>query len=377
MPVRVMIIAGESSGELYGAMLARRLKELWPGLLLLGIGGEKMEAAGVELLSTINSAFGGIGALSSVKHLIASYKKVKEVLKTIRVDAVVLIDFPDFNLKVAKAAKKSGIKVLYYVSPQVWAWRMGRIKKVARRSDVIAAILPFEPEIYEKENVYCEFVGHPIVEELNTHIIDKEALIKEFSLAADRPVVGILPGSRAGELNRHLPVLIDAIKIMKLRHPEFQYLIPIAPNLDIATYGTMLTELESLGVKFADGRAVEVLSICDLAVVKSGTAAFQAALIGVPIVVIYKMAPLDYNIIKRIIEVKYINLVNLIYDAPIVKELIQEMAVPEAIAEELIKLHEDVDLRNETLDKFKRLREIFDQKNPTNRVAELIAELTA
>ncbi|MEO5359543.1 MAG: lipid-A-disaccharide synthase [Nitrospirota bacterium] len=377
MPVRVMIIAGESSGELYGAMLARRLKEMWPDLLLLGIGGEKMEASGVELLSGINSAFGGVGALSSVKHLIASYKKLKDVFKTIRVDVVVLIDFPDFNLKVAKAAKKSGIKVLYYVSPQVWAWRMGRIKKVARRSDVIAAILPFEPEIYAKENVYCEFVGHPIVEELNTHVIDKNALMREFSLDAERPVIGMLPGSRTGELGRHLPVLIDTIKILKSQRPEFQYLMPIAPNLTIGEFGQMFAELAALDVKLIDGRAVEVLSICDLAVVKSGTAAFQAALIGVPIVVIYKMAALDYNIIKRIIEVKYINLVNLIYDAPVVKELIQEMAVPEAIVGELLKLYEDIDLRSETLEKFKRLREIFDQKNPTNRVAELIAQLIA
>ncbi|KWT91857.1 lipid-A-disaccharide synthase [Candidatus Magnetominusculus xianensis] len=372
-----MIIAGESSGELYGAMLARRLREMWPDLLLLGIGGEKMEASGVELLSGINSAFGGVGALSSVKHLIASYKKLKDVFKTIRVDVVVLIDFPDFNLKVAKAAKKSGIKVLYYVSPQVWAWRMGRIKKVARRSDVIAAILPFEPEIYAKENVYCEFVGHPIVEELNTHVIDKNALMREFSLDAERPVIGMLPGSRQGELGRHLPVLIDTIKILKLQHPEFQYLMPIAPNLTIGEFGQMFAELAALDVKLIDGRAVEALSICDLGVVKSGTAAFQAALIGVPIVVIYKMGALDYNIIRRIIEVKYINLVNLIYDAPVVKELIQEMAVPEAIAGELLKLYEDIDLRSETLEKFKRLREIFDQKNPTNRVAELIAQLIA
>ncbi|MCG6551585.1 MAG: lipid-A-disaccharide synthase [Candidatus Magnetominusculus sp. LBB02] len=372
-----MIIAGEASGELYGAMLAVRLKEMWPGLLLLGIGGEKMEAVGVELLSGINSAFGGVGALSSVRHLIASYRKVKDVFRTVRVDVVVLIDFPDFNLKVAKAAKKCGIKVLYYVSPQVWAWRMGRIKKVARRSDIIAAILPFEPEIYAKENVYCEFVGHPIAEELKNHPVDKAAVRREFSIDGSRPVVGILPGSRGSELRRHLPVLIDAVKILKVRHPEFQYLMPIAPNLAVDTFGAMLVELESLGVKFTDGRAVEVLSVCNLAVVKSGTAAFQAALIGVPVVVIYKMAALDYNIIKRIIEVKYINLVNLIYDAPVVKELIQDMAVPEAVAGELIKLYEDEDLRNETLEKFRRLREIFDQKNPTNRVAEMVAQLTA
>ncbi|MBF0458825.1 MAG: lipid-A-disaccharide synthase [Nitrospirae bacterium] len=377
MPVRVMIIAGESSGELYGAMLAKRLKEQWPAVRLLGIGGEKMEAAGVELISGINSAFGIVGAVSSITHLIAAYRKVKDVFKTIRVDVVVLIDFPDFNLKVAKAAKKMGIKVLYYVSPQVWAWRMGRIKKVARRSDVIAAILPFEPEIYAKENVYCEFVGHPIAEELKTHVVDKDAVRREFSLDAKHPVVGIFPGSRAAELNRHLPVLIDTIKIMNARHSEFQYIMPIAPNIAIETFGAMFKDLAALGVKLSDGRAVDVLSVCDLAIVKSGTAAFQAALIGVPLVVIYKVGALDYNIIKMIIEVKYINLVNLIYDAPVVKELIQEMAVPETIAGELIKLYEDDNLRNETLEKFKRLREIFDRKNPTNRVAELIAELIA
>ncbi|QWR76280.1 lipid-A-disaccharide synthase [Candidatus Magnetomonas plexicatena] len=376
MPLRVMIIAGESSGELYGALLAKKLKEKWPDVFLLGVGGSKMETEGVELIAGITSAFGIFGAISSVKKLFGTYRKLTEIFKTKRVDVLVLIDFPDFNLFVAKAAKKYGIKVLYYVSPQVWAWRTGRIKKIAERSHIIAAILPFEPEMYEKEGTDCEFVGHPAMEELLQHVSDAKSLKEEFSLNPDAPVLGIFPGSRDGELKRHLPVIVDTIKAIKSAHSEFQFIIAVAPNLHIERYKALFTTLRALEVKFVAERSLDVLAVSDVALMKSGTAAFQAALMGIPLVVFYKMPAIEFRIAKIIIDVSHINLANLIMEREVVKELIQDDATPARISAEILSLYEDSAKRESMTDDFKRLRALFESKNPTDEVVKIIANLT-
>ncbi|MBF0518310.1 MAG: lipid-A-disaccharide synthase [Nitrospirae bacterium] len=376
MPLRVMIIAGESSGELYGALLAKKLREKWPNLFLLGVGGKKMETEGVELVAGITGAFGIFGAISSIKTLFGTYRKLIKIFKTKRIDVLVLIDFPDFNLFVAKAAKKYGIKVLYYVSPQVWAWRTGRIKKIAARSHIIAAILPFEPEMYEKAGTDCEFVGHPAMEELLQHVSDAESLKAEFSINPDAPVFGIFPGSRHGELKRHLPVIVDTIKTIKAVHPEFQFVIALAPNLHIEKYKAQFTALNSLGVKFVAERSLDVLAVSDVALMKSGTAAFQAALMGVPLVVFYKMPAVEFRIAKMIIDVSHINLANLIMEREVVKELIQNDATSAKISAEILALYEDSAKRQAMTDDFKRLRALFESKNPTDEVVKIIANLT-
>jgi lipid-A-disaccharide synthase len=340
------------------------------------VGGKKMEAQGVELIAGITGAFGIFGAVSSVKKLFGTYRKLVEIFKTKRVDVLVLIDFPDFNLFVAKAAKKYGIKVLYYVSPQVWAWRTGRIKKIAERSHIIAAILPFEPEMYEKEGTDCEFVGHPAMEELMQHVSDAELLRKEFSIEPDAPVLGIFPGSRHGELKRHLPVITEAIKLIKARRPDFQFVIAVAPNLHIEKYKKLFAALKEHGVKFVAERSLDVLAISNVALMKSGTAAFQAALMGVPLVVFYKMPAIEFRIAKLIIDVSHINLANLIMEREVVKELIQDDATPERITEEIVALYEDSAKRQAMTDDFQRLRALFESKNPTDEVVKIIANLT-
>ncbi|MCI4625974.1 MAG: lipid-A-disaccharide synthase [Candidatus Magnetoovum sp. WYHC-5] len=323
---RIMIIAGESSGELYAAMLAKKLRLRLPDVELIGIGGKKMEAEGIELIDTITGAFGLVEAFSSLKKLLSTYKKVVNILTILKVDLLVLIDFPEFNLMVAKKANRLGIKILYYVSPQVWAWRQGRIKKIAHLSVKIAAILPFEPKLYEPYGGNCEFVGHPIAEEIRALKVDKETFFTKNLLCPDKPVIAILPGSRHSELQRLLPVLIEAITLLKNKYQYLQFILSVAPNIEEHHFKEHFNTLKTLGVIISKENASIILSTSHTAIIASGTAAFQGALIGIPMVVIYKLSWLTYILAKQLIKVKYVNLTNLIFDKPIIPELIQEHA---------------------------------------------------
>ncbi len=371
-----MIIAGEASGELYGALLAKGLRERWPDISLVGVGGRQMADAGVELIGYITGAFGLIEALSALVSLSRTYRKITSLFKTLRVDVLVLIDFPDFNLRVAASAKRHGIKVLYYVSPQVWAWRHGRIKTIGRLTDKIAVLLPFEPEVYAREAIDCEFVGHPVVEEIKGHVVDRAALFEEFSLDPQSPVLALLPGSRHSEVERHLPVIVESVRVLKKKWPDFQYIIPLVSHLDQARYRGTLDELMALGVVIIQDRAIDVMSISTLAVITSGTAAFQAAIIGVPMVVIYRLSAFTYYSGRLLIKVRYINLVNLIHDTEVVKELIQDNATPEMIVHEIERLYQDSAARAQMLNVFSHLGSLYEHKDPTKRVVEMIAELT-
>ncbi|MFH0932826.1 MAG: lipid-A-disaccharide synthase, partial [Nitrospirota bacterium] len=247
----VMIVAGESSGELYGSLLAQALKSKYPDVHILGVGGDRMSKAGVELISRISGAFGLTELLTALKDLKVTFKRTTEAMRKFMPHVLVLIDYPDFNIKVAEFAKTLGIKILYYVSPQVWAWRKGRVKKIAGLVDRMAVVLPFEAEIYRKAGVPCEFVGHPIVEEIETvlqsinpppppftkggkgGIIDPELRTSfkvSLGLEADLPLLSLLPGSRPHELKRLLPLMIEVVRQLKKGFSNYQFCIPLAPN---------------------------------------------------------------------------------------------------------------------------------------------------
>ena len=309
----IMIVAGESSGELYGSLLAKALKSKWPDVHIMGVGGEKMSEAGVELISSISDAFGLTEAISAFGKIKAAFNKTVEALKQCRPAVLVLIDYPDFNLKVAKLARSLGIKILYYVSPQVWAWRKGRVKKIAGLVDRMAVILPFEEEIYRNAGIPCEFIGHPVLEEIESVIgssksfgVQGSALSEEhrslfktaLGLEPDRPLLSLLPGSRPSELKRHLPLIIEVVRRFK-RDPEisekgYQLCMPLTLNTDETGYHSYLETLRQEGVIIKKGESVKVLAASDLAVVASGTATLQTAFLEVPMVVVYKLAPLTY-----------------------------------------------------------------------------------
>ena len=392
----IMIVAGESSGELYGSLLARALKSKRPDLYIIGVGGERMEKAGVELVSSTSDAFGLLEAVSAYRKVKAVFKKAVDAIGKFMPDVLILIDYPDFNIRLAKIAKRLGIKILYYVSPQVWAWRKGRVKKIAGIVDRMAVILPFEEKIYREAGLNCEFVGHPILEEIESVLqssVGARSSSKESSpvsrslfktalgLDSDKPLLSLLPGSRPHELNRLLPLMIEIVRQFK-SDPEInsgkncQFCIPLAPNTDESRYGLYLEALKQEGVIIKKGESVSVLAASDMAVVASGTATLQTAFLEVPMVVIYKLSLLTYLLGKLILDVKYISLVNILSGRGVVTELLQDRANPEYIIKELKKIMFDMNYREGMLNHYRLIKKLFSDKRASKRVAEMVMEMT-
>ena len=375
----VMIVTGESSGELYGSLLAKALKTRCPDLHIIGIGGERMKEAGVELISGIASSFGISEVISSYRALKETFKKAVSAMVKFSPEVIVLIDYPDFNIRLAKIAKEKGIKIFYYVSPQVWAWRKGRVNTIAEVSDRIAVILPFEEAIYRDTGAQCEFVGHPVMEEIESMGQDKAALKMSLGLTAGRPVLALLPGSRPHELKSLLPIMLDVVKTFasELSGYNCQFIMPVAPNIDMGKYKDYIEQLKNKGVIIKKENAVNVLAASDMAVIASGTAALQAAFLETPMVVIYKVSPLSFFIAKLVVNVRYISLINLITDREVVKELLQSGANAKNIISELKKILRDKDYRDRMTGQFRAVKDIFAGKRPSARVAEIICEMAA
>jgi len=370
-----MIVTGETSGELYGSLLAVSLRKKVPGARIIGIGGEKMKEAGVELISGIASAFGLAEAVSSLRAIKETFAKASEALIAERPGVLVLIDYPDFNLKLASLAKKEKIKILYYVSPQVWAWRRNRTKKIARLVDKMAVILPFEEEIYKDTGLECEFVGHPVFDEIRWMKADKEAEKEALGLRRGRPLLSLLPGSRPHELARLLPLTLDVVRRFRKEFQSFQFCVPLAPNTNLAGHNKVIDDLKQEGVVINKGESLRALAASDMAVIASGTATLQAVLLGIPFVVMYRLFPLTYWLGKMIVRVRHISLVNILSGREVVKELLQADASPENIIRELQRIATDSVYRDKMIEAFDRVREMFSGKSASERVADIAIEL--
>jgi lipid-A-disaccharide synthase len=403
----VMIVAGESSGELYGALLAKALKKERPDLQVIGVGGERMREAGVDLVAHISDAFGLIEAVSSFSKIKTAFNNSVRAIEKFAPAVLVLIDYPDFNLRLARIAKTLGVKILYYVSPQVWAWRKGRVRKIAALVDRMAVILPFEEKIYKNAGLSCEFVGHPILEEIAAVFESETGKMSSsvgpqnrevsggavtptpelrthfknvLGLDSDKPLLSILPGSRPSELNRHLPLMIDVVRRIKgdaeiSQGKSYQVCMPLAPNTDDQRYGSYLETLRREGVEIRKGETVKILAASDVAVVTSGTATLQTAFLGVPMVVVYKLSPLTYHLGKRIIKVKHISLVNILSGGEVVVELIQQRANPQEIVGELKNIIFDASRRDGMLRAFEKIKERYAGKAASQRVAEMVIKM--
>lgn len=366
----VLIVSGESSGELYGALLAREMKARFPGVRIFGVGGERMRAEGVEVFRTVSGAFGLSEALGHLKELRVTFREILKKADEHRPKLAVLIDFPDFNFKVGMELKRRGAKILYYVSPQVWAWRAGRVNKMARFVDRMALILPFEAGIYEMAGIPCEFVGHPVLDEIESMgVVTREA----FGLGGG-PLVALLPGSRPSELKRHLPVFMETVRSLKKELPGCRYFIPLAPNLDPAPFVRDLSLLESEGVVIRKESALKVLSASDAAVIASGTATLQAAFLGTPFAVIYRVSPLTYFLGRLMLRVRHVALLNILLEKEAVAELLQEKATAGNIVKETRRLLEDSSYRERMKSDFGRMRGMF-RTGASARTAEIAAEL--
>jgi len=373
-----MIVAGESSGELYGSFLSHALRAMWPEVRLIGMGGERMRDAGVELFSGISSSLGLTETFSSIKALRESFAKASAILRKIDPDVVVLIDYPDFNFRIARIAKRHGKKVLYYVSPQVWAWRKRRIKTMGEIADKVALILPFEEAIYENAGVPCEFVGHPVMEEIEelerTKMHEMEHL--RSGSGAHPPTISLLPGSRPQELKRLLPVFTDFVEVCSREFPGTRFLVPLAQNIAASQFRDHTSALERMGVVFMRGDALKALLLSDMAVIASGTATLQSALLGTPQIVVYKVSPLTYLIGKRILDVTHISLVNIIAGKEVVPELIQHAVTTNNIMEQSKRILCDERYRESMISSFREIRKLFSGRQPSRRVAQIIGNMT-
>ena len=335
---RIMIVAGEASGDLHGGNLVRAMQEKGQGLSFYGVGGERMKSAGVDLYADAAdmAVVGLTEAVFKLPALLRVMRHLKASFKTERPDLVILIDYPDFNLPLARAAKRRGIPVLYYISPQVWAWRKGRIATIKKKVDRMAVILPFEEAFYRKAGVDVTFVGHPLLDEVRKKYSRQEAL-NRFGLRDDATTVGILPGSRRSEVARILPEMLRACSILEGKISPVQFVLPLAGTLAPDFVRNILRQFPVAVNVIRDG-VYDVVAVADAAMVASGTASLETALLEIPMVVVYKVSALSYAIGRSFIRVDHICLPNIIAGRRVVPELIQDEATPERIASEIREL---------------------------------------
>ncbi|MFZ3064234.1 MAG: lipid-A-disaccharide synthase [Nitrospirota bacterium] len=351
-----MIVAGEASGDVHAANLAKELYRLKPDLKIFGLGSERMRQAGVETIYDIRdtSVVGVTEVIPRLFSIWKVYKGLSSIIKKEPPDLLVLIDFPDFNLMLAKVAKKAGVPIVYYISPQVWAWRSGRVNKIAQLVKKILVILPFEKEIYKKADVECEFVGHPLLDEVIPKYSKRDA-VKRFGLKANRPVFGLLPGSRRNEIYFLLEPMLKTAAIIRDKIPDAQFILPVAPSLDFAKIKEMSEKL-GIPVKVVKGNAVDIMNISDIIIVASGTATLQAAIIGVPMVILYKVSLISYIIGRLLVNIKDFGLVNIVAGKRIVPELLQKDVNPEIIFRALWNIYNKPDKYQKTKEELKKVR---------------------
>ena len=374
---KVLIVAGEASGDLHGANLVRAMLESDPGLVFYGIGGPKMEAAGVRCLARAGdmAVVGLTEVFSKLGMILGIMRKLKRSLWEEKPALIILIDYPDFNMPLARAAKKRGVPVFYYISPQVWAWRRGRIKQLRQCVDRMAVILPFEAEMYRREGMAVEFVGHPLLDGINTKYHRSEA-IRRFDLREGAAIIGLLPGSRPGEVTKLLPEMLAAAGIIKREVPTAQFVLPLADTLDRDGVEEMIRPCqEKLNVKIIGNEIYDVLAVCDAAMVASGTATLETALIGVPMIIVYKISLFTYLMGRIFVNVDHIGLANIIAGKTVVPELIQQDVNPPRMAKEILAILNDVERKNRIKRELAGIREKLGAPGASRRAANLAMEM--
>ncbi len=374
MPFKcIMIIAGEASGDLHGAKLAQSINNRNRNTLLFGIGGTAMKKEGVRILvdSRTLSVVGITEVLSKLTTIYRAMTRVKKALSRLKPDLLILIDFPDFNFHVAAAAKKLGIPVLYYISPQIWAWRQGRVHKIKRLVDHMAVILPFEAAFYRKHRVPVTFVGHPLLDR-----IVPMASRQPSTIQTKIPIIGLLPGSREKEVSTLLPVMLEAANIVRRQLPAVRFVVSCSESIkDDLVMDLVRQHASGLEIETIKGSVVDVFRQSQMLVAASGTVTLEAALYGIPMVIIYKVSPLSYWLGKRLIKVKHIGIVNLIVQKELLPELIQDSASPQTIAETVTAMISDPERLKQIEKELFCIRDLLGGAGASDRVARIALNL--
>jgi lipid-A-disaccharide synthase len=372
---KILIIAGEASGDLHGASMVRELKRLDPDVAFWGVGSRNMREAGVTLLAEA-SEISVVGATEVLTHIGAIYRvyaACRRFLRDERPDLLILIDFPDFNILIGKSARKLGVPVVYYISPQVWAWRKGRVRTIARIVKAIMVIFPFEVDLYRAAGVDVRFVGHPLVDAVRSDRTKDQAR-ELFGLANDRRTVALLPGSRKKEIENLLPDMLGAARVLLRSFADLQFVLPVAPTLSAGLIQPYVEE-SGVPVTLVDGKVYDVLRASDAAIVTSGTATLETALMAIPMVIIYRVSPLSFFIGKMIINVRNIGLVNIVAGRTVVPELVQDEVTPERIAAAITDLLSEPAKHRTVTEDLLRVRTLLGAGGASQRAAAVVQEL--
>jgi lipid-A-disaccharide synthase len=365
---RILLSCGEASGDLYAGALVRALHAIDPSVDVFGLGGPQLAGAGGRLVADYRglAATGVTEVLPKLADYVAAMRALVAAAEQQRPDALVVIDFPDFNFRLARRIKRLGIPVVYYISPQIWAWRPRRVNAIRAFADRVLVIFPFEEQIYRDAGVPVEFVGHPLVE-LACVTAPREQFLAARGLRPDAPTVAILPGSRPNEVTRILPDLLAAAAQIRDAMPDVQFVVARAPHLDDRLFAGQTCVVE--------GETDTVLASADLALTASGTATVQAALHDTPMVVVYRLSPITYRLARRLVRVRSIAMVNLIAGEPIVPELVQEAFTPDAVAREAVSLLGDRARATRVREGLARVRQRLGGPGASRRAAEAILRL--
>ncbi|MBN8681133.1 MAG: lipid-A-disaccharide synthase [Chitinophagales bacterium] len=358
--MKLYCIAGEASGDLHGSNLIKALRHRAPEVQIRAWGGDLMSEAGAEVVKHYRElAFMGfVEVVKNLRTIFRNLELCKNDIRAFQPDVLVLIDYPGFNLRIARWAKAQGIRVVYYISPQIWAWHTSRVKQIRRDVDEMLVILPFEADFYKKHQVNVHFVGHPLLDAL-----PEDGDVQK----SEPPSIALLPGSRRQEVSRMLPTMLEASKYF----PEYQFIIAASAALPMEWLETFTAAYPN--VRLEQGRTYDIIRAARLAVVKSGTSTLETALLGTPEVVVYAGSPVSYAIARRLIQVKYISLVNLILDRPLVQELIQQDLNVENLRtaiSDLLKKETQAHLQ----EGYKALRMVLGEKGASGRAADIILQ---
>jgi len=365
--MKYYIIAGEASGDLHTASLTAQLKKLDANAEFRGWGGDLMEKQGVKLVKHYRElAFMGfLEVLANIRTILRNFKFCYKDILQYKPDVLILVDYPGFNLRVAKFAKKHNIKVFYYISPQIWAWKKSRVHAIKKNVDKMFVILPFEKEFYANYNYDVHFTGHPLLDAIaefqNNFEIEATAPKREN----EKPIVALLPGSRKQEIQKVLPVMIEVAE----KFIQYKFVLAVAPSQPIQFYKNIIG---NTNISFSDGNTYRLLSEAHAALVTSGTATLETALFKVPQVVCYKAGYISYYIARRLIQVKYISLVNLIMNKALVPEMIQFDCTAKKIAEKFAQIANDTPERQNILQGYDTLCKLLGGKGASQRTAELM-----
>ena len=365
------MVAGEASGDMYGAEVARCLFKKFPDCQIYGLGGQRMREAGVQLEGDISktAVVGPFEVIGYLGILYGVFRRLAERIETQPPTAAILIDFPDFNLRLAKRVKHSGAPVFYYIGPQVWAWREGRVKQIKQLVDKMLVIFPFEEDIYRKAAVEVEFVGHPLMDMVRA-TKSKDDFCAKYQLDPKKPIVALLPGSRTKEVRFILPTLCRAAGIIAAEKPDAQFVLPLAPGLDRHLLESII---QTRPITIVINDTYNAIRYSRAAAVASGTATLETALLGTPEVIVYRISQATWFLGKFLLKVRLFGIVNIILGEEVVPELFQDKMTPEAVARMALRLMDDVWLQSRIRGNYEKLRRQLGTGNAAERVAEAVA----